>query len=447
MSPELNTAFWKWFSGSKVVDENGNPLVVYRGQRKTPRPTSFATTFGRATPAFTPVHEIASVYARTQDFWGGGSAEYETGANVGAYFLSIKNPADLREFGVHDSLGHILMSLFEIDFNNEETEGKTLGLNDFLMIAEGLKARSEQSVFKFESDAYQGWGEAEPEDVVNDLYACQAEDVDPVDTFQHYFDAITTDVYALADSKNFTNLLKRAGYDGIIHKDVGEIAVKFIDQPPEQIPGIDVDDDYSFDTYRPFYQTQIKSATGNRGTWDPQDRDVSHNPQMIDSAATSRPQVTALHRKIANLLGPVNLDLGGGKYDISTEFLAQHGVKNLVLDPYNRSEAHNADVLRYLEDNGGADSVTVCNVLNVINDAQTRADVIQMAKTWAKGPVYFSTYEGSGPETGSGIGSKTRDGWQENRKTRTYIPEIAPYFNTVKMLPGSGSKIIVAFDA
>lgn len=175
--------------------------------------------------------------------------------------------------------------------------------------------------------------------------------------------------------------------------------------------------------------------------------DENGNPQMIDSAATSRPQVTALHRKIANLLGPVNLDLGGGKYDISTEFLAQHGVKNLVLDPYNRSEAHNADVLRYLEDNGGADSVTVCNVLNVINDAQARADVIQMAKTWAKGPVYFSTYEGLGPETGSGIGRKTRDGWQENRKTRTYIPEIAPYFNTVKILPGSGSKIIVAFDA
>ena len=27
----LNDNFWKWFSGSKVVDKNGNPLVVYHG--------------------------------------------------------------------------------------------------------------------------------------------------------------------------------------------------------------------------------------------------------------------------------------------------------------------------------------------------------------------------------------------------------------------------------
>lgn len=27
----LNDNFWKWFGNSKVVDENGNPLVVYHG--------------------------------------------------------------------------------------------------------------------------------------------------------------------------------------------------------------------------------------------------------------------------------------------------------------------------------------------------------------------------------------------------------------------------------
>ncbi len=29
--PKLNTAFWKWFGDSKIVDSDGNPLVVYHG--------------------------------------------------------------------------------------------------------------------------------------------------------------------------------------------------------------------------------------------------------------------------------------------------------------------------------------------------------------------------------------------------------------------------------
>ena len=33
VEPKLNDNFWKWFGNSKVVDENGNPLVVYHGTR------------------------------------------------------------------------------------------------------------------------------------------------------------------------------------------------------------------------------------------------------------------------------------------------------------------------------------------------------------------------------------------------------------------------------
>ena len=29
--PNINDAFWKWFGNSKVVDSNGDPLVVYHG--------------------------------------------------------------------------------------------------------------------------------------------------------------------------------------------------------------------------------------------------------------------------------------------------------------------------------------------------------------------------------------------------------------------------------
>lgn len=34
-NPKLNDAFWKWFGNSKVVDKNGQPLVVYHGTTKS----------------------------------------------------------------------------------------------------------------------------------------------------------------------------------------------------------------------------------------------------------------------------------------------------------------------------------------------------------------------------------------------------------------------------
>ena len=46
-------AFRSWFGNSKVVDSNGNPLVVYRGTRKRPAATEFKLTQGRAVPSFT----------------------------------------------------------------------------------------------------------------------------------------------------------------------------------------------------------------------------------------------------------------------------------------------------------------------------------------------------------------------------------------------------------
>ncbi|MBP0989854.1 MAG: hypothetical protein J5874_01560 [Oscillospiraceae bacterium] len=34
--------------------------------------------------------------------------------------------------------------------------------------------------------------------------------------------------------------------------------------------------------------------------------------------------------------GAVNVDIGGGKFDLAADFLAQNGTRNLVFDPYNR---------------------------------------------------------------------------------------------------------------
>lgn len=142
--------------------------------------------------------------------------------------------------------------------------------------------------------------------------------------------------------------------------------------------------------------------------------------QLYTSAKTSRKQVPALHKALLKAKvwqpGDVNADIGGGKYDLTTKALCRAGVTNLVYDPFNRSESHNQTVLRLIQER--ATTATVANVLNVIAEPENRAEVIELASQASR--VFFTVYEGNK----SGVGCATRDGWQENRKLGTYLPEI-----------------------
>jgi len=155
-------------------------------------------------------------------------------------------------------------------------------------------------------------------------------------------------------------------------------------------------------------------------------------PDVDDSRATSRPIVPTVHRELARrgLLRPGgrNLDLGGGRYELATEFLAGEGVRNLVVDP-SRGDAHNARI-RGLIEARPADTVTVANVLNVICDAGVRQEVVREAAASVKpgGVVAFQVYVGDG----RGVGGPTTNGWQENRKPPSYMPEIERWFEEVE---------------
>lgn len=151
--------------------------------------------------------------------------------------------------------------------------------------------------------------------------------------------------------------------------------------------------------------------------------------QEHSSKDTSLPQVPAV-MKIPGLFKPgtVNADIGGGKYDIATDFMRSNGVENLVLDPYNRSEEHNAEISKRLK-RGKADTATVANVLNVIKEPHLRMKAIQQAAAAIKpgGTAYFQIYEGAG----HGQGGITPRGWQNHRKTADYLAEIQQAFGSV----------------
>ena len=124
--------------------------------------------------------------------------------------------------------------------------------------------------------------------------------------------------------------------------------------------------------------------------------------------------------------GSVNLDIGGGRFDLGTDYLRNKGVENLVFDKFNRSPEHNEEVLNRIREIGGTDSATVANTLNVIEEPEARKSVIQQSYDYTKegGKVLFQIYEGSG----TGVGRETTKGWQNNRKTSGYIPEIEGVF-------------------
>lgn len=119
--------------------------------------------------------------------------------------------------------------------------------------------------------------------------------------------------------------------------------------------------------------------------------------------------------------GYVNLDYGGGRFELGTEYMKEHGVTNLVYDIYSRDSKHNINVINKILDKE-PDTVTLLNVLNVIYSKSERLYVVEDAYSYLKvgGYMLIMIYIGTGKEPGL---SKSRT-WQENRDMKSYLPEI-----------------------
>ena len=188
--------------------------------------------------------------------------------------------------------------------------------------------------------------------------------------------------------------------------------------------------------YAVYDSSKIKSATDNIGTYsenpDIRWREVSEPiKQKFSSGNTSLRQIAAGFKKIDFKPGSTNFDLGGGKFDEGTKYLETKGVKNFVFDPVNRDSKTNKEAFEIVK-NGGFDTTTCNNVLNVISEANVRDNIIlQAAKSLRpNGTAYFTVYEGDG--SGKGRQSQ-KDSWQEHRKTVDYLGEIKKHFGDVSL--------------
>jgi hypothetical protein len=183
----------------------------------------------------------------------------------------------------------------------------------------------------------------------------------------------------------------------------------------------------------PFFGNQYTNKEGQSGSdlWDSKGA-----RQEFGSAETSinEKKMPSSISRIDWKSGTINADIGGGRFDNVTQHLATKGVTNHIYDPCNRSPEHNSDVAEKIKD-GQAHTVTVNNVLNVIKEPEARDRVIRQAVK-DDGKSYFQIYEGAHAD---GVGRETTKGWQENRKTGSYVPEIAKHFGKVSK---SGNLII-----
>lgn len=161
--------------------------------------------------------------------------------------------------------------------------------------------------------------------------------------------------------------------------------------------------------------------------------------QEYTSANTSLKQIPAgfkiVNKYFTWYQGTVNLDIGGGKYDLMTNALNEKGVKNLIYDPYNRSQKHNGDVIHEVLRLKGVHSATIFNVLNVIKEPEIQLDVLKLAFNSLKsgGMVFVrSTY--MNPAKRSGV---TKSGsFQHYLKQEDYLDIVKTIFPNAQLKHG-----------
>ena len=230
--PTDTPAFKKWFGDSKVVDENGEPRIMYHG---TSRDFSvfdrLKSTERRRVSMDTVGSWFSSEPFKAEQYAGG------EGQNIMPVYLSIKNPKLYRSFDeflrdMHEAEGRKL----------EEQNPRGIGS------AGGLRA-------KLKAEGYDGiqFEQTDNESLYRDIKQVQ-------------------ESIAQARKEEFgVNRAERAPYT--MKRERLEGTLRSMKAELEKMGGSTEFDGQ--DVYVAFEPTQIKSATGNIGTYDPENADIS----------------------------------------------------------------------------------------------------------------------------------------------------------------------------
>lgn len=237
-------AFKQWFAKSQVVDEQGRPLVLYRGTR-APDGAQQSKHPGRA-PSYTALPDVASIYsARPQD----GGAYYVDDSAVSPVYVRMEKPLVMRN--LQTRLDEVLTKL---------KLGQPDGIQpeEVRPLVEDIIVKRRGPLFDYQTKDY-GFEE---------LLGRLGRKGQSAERLLELAQSLKIDSFAIADSRKFSELAQRAGYDGAIHKDTFKAGAKHArlllrKDAPEGLKA-----NHTHLTWRPFAPEQVKSASGNSGQFD-----------------------------------------------------------------------------------------------------------------------------------------------------------------------------------
>ena len=216
--------FKKWFGKSKVVDENGDPLVVYHGTGASFNTFNDGFSIG---PHFGNIDQANDIVST------------QTNANIKPVYLSIKNPLRLRDAG-NDNANSFIMQLTDILSRKEVDRLDKLAPNSEAIEIKHGSGKKFDEVYR------------------------------------------KTNKEALLETKK---LLISKGYDGIVYKNEHEAKGSNLNP----------------DSYIAFQPEQIKSSTGNRGTFDAGERNINYMPS--DPKAPTRQPANRIQQQAPAMPG------------------------------------------------------------------------------------------------------------------------------------------------
>jgi hypothetical protein len=232
INPQIDTPeFKKWFGDSKVVDEQGKPLVVYHGTDSDINAfdldkVKYSSIFGKGM-YFTSNPEIAGEYAKArsnQNLKGFNN----TDENIMPVFLNLKNPVNM------DRLTETQVKSIVEKINEGQNQPYEHLMTDPDLGISYITKKRNAAGLNFDANG-------------DGTYS---------------FKSINVIRLKNAYGKDFTKILKDLGYDGI-----------------EYEGGRRTDNIIEHRAFVAFEPTQIKSAIGNKGTFDPNNPDIRYSTE------------------------------------------------------------------------------------------------------------------------------------------------------------------------
>ena len=211
--------FKAWFGNSKVVDENGEPKVMYHGTRASTTFSNFWT------------HKQMGAHFGTEPFQANerlGTYRSSRNARVAPVFLRIENPIRLHDAGIFDDIDNIKMAFSQARGNEFETDKSTGKL------------------------------------VVRPI---PEEDINELERMFYNPDLSVPDMTPKDISKYMQTYLKSKGYDGVVYRNTGELEPitarsedSYIVFDDDQVSGA-----YALPGETSLFQTDFESVNERRG--------------------------------------------------------------------------------------------------------------------------------------------------------------------------------------